>query len=79
MSDNIIARLRRAASKVMPEDPVRVRMSAHDADFLADAADNSRAILGHLDREPLRGDYTFEEWCVEHEIWLDALRGWNDN
>ena len=78
-SENIIARLRRAASKVMPEDPVRVRMTAHDADFLADSADHLRAILSHMSREPLREDYTFEEYCLEHEIWLGILTDWSQN
>ena len=69
-SDNIIAKLRRAASKVMPEDPVRVRMTAHEADFLADSADGYRALVGHLEREPSLEDY------MEHDIWVDVLRDW---
>ena len=77
VSDNIIARLRRAASKVMPEDPVRVRMTAHDADFLADSADGYRALVSHLDRQPREDDYEdLEEFYVEHSLWADVLEHW---
>jgi len=75
---NIIARLRRAASKVMPEDHLRIRLTAHEADFLADSADAYYALCGHIDRMPMAHEYgDLEEYHTELGIWKDVLKDWD--
>lgn len=75
---NIIARLRRAASKVMPEDNLRIRLTAHEADFLADSADAYAALRGHIDRMPRAHEYSdLEEYYIEFGIWKDVLKDWD--